>query len=51
MTGSVAAFGIAVNATTATGSVHLMLSRLPNCFTVGAQQHCCEAPACTLMLP
>ncbi len=33
--GTVAAAGVALNATAAAGSMHLMLTRLPNCFTVG----------------
>ncbi len=34
--GTIAAAGYALNATAAAGSMHLMLTHLPNCFTVGA---------------
>ena len=33
--GPAATVGIALNATAATGSMHLMLARLPKCFTIG----------------
>ena len=35
MRGGTAAAGIAFNATGAAGSMHLMLTHLPNCFTIG----------------
>ena len=35
----VSAMGVAVNATAATGSMHLMLLHLPNCFTLGEEHH------------
>ena len=38
--GPAAAVGIALNATAATGGMHLMLARLPNCFTIGALLTC-----------
>lgn len=37
--GTVAAAGVAFNATAAASSMHLMLTRLPNCFTVGVYYH------------
>ncbi|BDA46982.1 probable dolichol kinase at C-terminar half [Coccomyxa sp. Obi] len=46
--GTVAAAGVALNATAAAGSMHLMLTRLPNCFTVGEAMVVAQAIALLL---
>lgn len=46
VTGTLAAAGLAFNASAAAGSMHLMLVHLPNCFTIGW-----ELPNCYTYTP